>query len=112
MVVRVWGLGASDPDVVAAHARILGAPVPERVTSVCIRGYPAAVALSEDDYAQLRRTAAEVFGDRVPTQVRQFTQPVSTTLERPVFDLLLEGVPMDWAGMFLPCVDSRVPDRV
>ena len=110
--VRVWGPGPSDPDVAAAAARVLGAPVPERLTSVRIRGYPAAVALSTDDYAQLRRAAAEVFGDRVPIRVRRCTQLASTTLERPVFDLLLEGVPMDWAGIFLPSVDSRVPDRV
>ena len=41
-----------------------------------------------------------------------FPKHASSTLERPVFDLLLEGVPMDWAGIFLPSVDSRVPDRV
>ena len=45
--VRAWGPGPSDPDVAAAAARILGAPVPERVTSVRIRGYPAAVALPQ-----------------------------------------------------------------
>ena len=110
--VRVWGPGPSDPNVAAAAARVLGAPVPERVTSVRIWGCPAAVALSTDDYAQLRRAAAEVFGDRVPIRVRRCSQLASSTLEPPVFDLLLEGVPMDWAGMFLPSVDSRVPDRV
>ena len=110
--VRVWGPGPSDPDFAAAATRILGAPVPERVTSVHIRGYPAAVALCTNDYGQLRRAVAEVFGDRVPIRVRRCTQLASTTVERPVFDLLLEGVPMDCAGMFLPCVDSRVPDRV
>ena len=112
MGVRVWGPGPSDPDVAAAAARIFGAPVPERVTSVRIPGYPAAVALSTDDYAQLRRAAAEIFGGRVPIRVRRCTQLASTDLEGPVFDLLLEGVPVDWAGMFLPSVDSSVPDRV
>ena len=110
--VRVWAPGPPDPDVVTAAARILGAPVPERVTSVHVRGSPAAVAVSTDDYAQLRRATAEVFGDRVPIRVRRCPQLASTTLERPVFDLLLQGVPMDWAGMFLPSVDSRVPNRV
>ena len=56
--------------------------------------------------------AAEIFGGRVPIRVRRCTQLGSTTLEGPVFDLLLEGVPVDWGGMFLPSVDSRVPDRV
>ena len=110
--VRVWGPGPLDPDLAAPAAPILGAPVPERDTSVHIRGYPAAVALSTDDYAQLRRAAAEVFGDRVPIRVRRCTQLASSTLELLVFDLLLEGVPMDWAGIFLPSVDSRVPERV
>ena len=97
----------SDPDIVAVAARNLG----ERVTSVRTRGYPAVVAPSMDDYAQLERVAAEVFGERVPIQVRRCTQLASTSLERPVLDLQLEGVPLDWAGMFLPSVDSRVPDR-
>ena len=78
--VRVCGPGPSDPDVAAAAARIWGAPVLERVVSLRIRGYPAAVALSTDDYAQLRRAAAEVFGDRVPIRVRRYTQLASTTL--------------------------------
>ena len=92
--VRAWSPGPLDPDVAAAAAHILGAPVPERVTWVRIQGYPAAVALSTDDYAQLRRAAAEVFRDRVPIRVRRCTQHASTTLERPVFDLLLGGVPI------------------
>ena len=48
----------------------------------------------------------------MPIRPRQCTQLASSTLVRPVFDLLLEGVPVEWAGMFLPSVDSRVPDRV
>ena len=43
------GPRAIGPDVAAADARILDAPVPERVTSVCIRGSPTAMAQSTDD---------------------------------------------------------------
>ena len=68
-------------------------------------------AAAEAD-AQLRRAAAEVFGDRVPIRVRRCTQLASTSLERQVLDVQLEGVAMGWAGIFLPSTYSRVPDCI
>ena len=67
--IQVLGPGPSDSEDARTAARILGAAVPKRVASVRIRGSPAAVALSMDDYVQLRRAAAEVFGDQVPIRV-------------------------------------------
>ena len=94
--VRIWGATPADPKVVAHIAGLLGAPAPAQTTSVRVRGYPAQLAV--DKYAQLRRYAQEVFGPEVPTCVHRCTQLAHSTLDWPVFDLELEGVPEDWQG--------------
>ena len=109
--VRVWGAKPADPKVVAHIANLLGAPAPAQTTSVRVRGYPAQLGLAMDEYAQLRRFAREAFGPDVPIRVHRCTQLAHSTLDRPVFDLELEGVPQDWQGVRLGAPDTRLPDR-
>ena len=93
--VRLWGTKLSSPAVVAHIANLLGVPAPSQTTSVRLRGYPAQLGLAVDDYAQLRRYAKEAFGADVNIRVHRSTQLAHSTLDRPVFDLELEGVPED-----------------
>ena len=93
--VRVWGAKSADPKVVAHIANPLGAPAPAQTTSVRVGGYPAQLGLAVDEYAQLRRYAREAFGPEAPIRVHRCTQLAHSTLDRPVFDLELEGVPED-----------------
>ena len=109
--VRVWGAKPADPKVVAHLANLLGAPAPAQTTSVRVRGYPAQSGLAVDGYAQLRRYAREAFGPEAPIRVHRCTQLAHSTLDRPVFDLELEGVPGDWQGVRLGAPDTRLPDR-
>ena len=88
-----------------------GAPAPGQTTSVRVRGYPAQVGLAVDEYAQLRRYAQEAFGPVVPIHVHRCTQLAHSTLDRPVFDLELEGVLEDWQGVRLVTPNTRLPDR-
>ena len=39
------------------------------------------------------------------------TQLAHSTLDRPVFDVELEGVPEGWQGLLLGAPDTRLPDR-
>ena len=94
--VRIWGAKPADPKVVAHIAGLLGARAPAQTTSVRVGGYPAQGDLAVDEYAQLRRYAWEAFGPEVPICVHRCTQLAHSTLDRPVFDLELEGVPKDW----------------
>ena len=110
--VRVWGTKLADPKVVAHIASLLGAPALAQTTSVRVRGYPAQPGLAVDEYAQLRRYAQEAFGPEVPIRVHRCTQLAHSTLDRPVFDLELEGVPEDWQGVRLGAPDTRLPDRL
>ena len=48
----------------------------------------------------------------MPICVHRCTQLAHSTLDRPVFDLELEGVPEDWQGAWLGAPDNRLPDRV
>ena len=45
-------------------------------------------------------------------RVRRCTQLAHSSLNRPVFDLELEGVPEDWQGVRLGAHDTRLPDRL
>ena len=63
-----------------------------------------------DDYAQLRRYAKEAFGSEVNIRVHRCTQLAHSTLDRPVLDLELEGVPKDWQGVQLGAPDTCLPD--
>ena len=81
--------------VVAHIAALLGAPAPTRTTSVRVRGYPAQLGLAVDEYVQPRRYAKEAFGSQVTIRVHRCTQLAHRTLNWPVFDLELEGVPED-----------------
>ena len=65
-----------------------------------------------DEYALLRRYAQEAFGPDVPIRVHHCTQLAHSTLDRPVFDLELQGVPEDWQGVQLGAPDTRLPDRL
>ena len=107
--IRVWGAKPAGPKVVAHIGNPLGAPAPAQTTSV--RGYPAQLGLAVDEYAKLRRYAQEAFGPEVPVRVHRCTQVAHITLDRPVFDLELEGVPEDWQGVRLGAPDTRLPDR-
>ena len=107
--VRVWGTKPADPKVVARIAGLLGAPAPMQTTSVRVWGYPAQLALAVDEYAQLRRYA---FGPEVAIRVHRCTQLAHSTLDRPVFDLELEGVPEDWQGVRLGAPNTRLPERL
>jgi hypothetical protein len=109
--VRVWGAKPVDPKVVAHIANLLGAPAPAKTTSVRVRGYPAQLGLAVDEYAQLRRYAQEAFRLEVPIRVHRCTQLAHSTLDRPVFDLELEGVLEDWQGVRLVTPNTRLPDR-
>ena len=109
--VRVWGAKPADHKVVAHIANLLGASAPAQTTSVQVRGYPAQLGLAVDEYAQLRRYAHEAFGPEVPIRVHRCTQLAHNTLNRPVFDVELEGVPKDWQGVRLGASDTRLPDR-
>ena len=96
-----------------AHiANLLGAPAPSQTTSVRVRGYPAQLGLALDDYAQLRRYAKEAFGAEVNIHVRHCTQLDHSILDRPVFDLKLEGMAEDRQGVGLGAPDTRFPDRL
>ena len=109
--VRVWGAKPADPKVVAHIANLLGAPAPALTTSVLVRGYSTPLGLAVDEYAQLWRYAQEAFRPDVPIRVHRCTQLAHSTLDRPVFDLELEGVPEDWHGERLGAPDTRLPDR-
>ena len=87
--------------MVAHIANLLGAPAPAHTTSVRVLGYPAQLGLAVDEYAQLRRYAREAFGPEAPIRVHRCTKLAHSTLDRPVFDLELEGVPEDWQGVRL-----------
>ena len=94
-----------------AHiAGLLGAPVPAQTTSVRVHGYPVSLGLAVEDYAHLRRFAAEAFARDVAIWVRRCTQLAHSSLNWPVFDLELEGVPEDWQGAHLGAHDARLPD--
>ena len=110
--VRVWGTKPADPKVVAPIAGLLGAPALTQTTFVRVRGYPAQLGLAVDKYAQLRRYAQEAFGLEVTIRVHRCTQLAHSTLDRPVFDLELEGVPEDWQDVRLGAPDTRFPDRL
>ena len=109
--VRVWGAKPADPKVVALIANLLGAPAPAQPTSVRVRGYPAQLGLAVDEYAQLRRWAQEAFGSEVPIRVHRCIRLAQSTLDRPVFDLELEGVPEDWQGARLGAPNTHLPNR-
>ena len=109
--VRVWGAKAAGPKVPAHIASLLGAPAPAQTMSVRVRGNPAQLDLALDEYAQLRRYAQEAFGPEAPICVHRCTQLAHSTLDRPVFDLELEGVPEDWQGVRQGAPDTRLPDR-
>ena len=64
-----------------------------------------------NEYAQLRRYAREAFGPEASIRVQGCTQLAHSTLDRPVFDLELEGVPEDWQGVRLGAPGTRLPDR-
>ena len=53
-----------------------------------------------------------MFAGLVDICVHRCTQLAHSTLDRPVFDLELEGVPEDWQGAWLGASDNRLPDRV
>ena len=93
--LRVWGTKLANPTMVAHIAALLGAPAPTKTTFVRVRGFPAQLGLVADEYAQLRRYAKEAFGWEVTMGVYHCTQLAHSTLDRPVFDLELEGVPED-----------------
>ena len=65
-----------------------------------------------DEYAQLRRYAEDAVGQEVPICVHRCTQLAHGTLDRPVFDLELEGVPEDWQGVRLGTPNTRLPSRL
>ena len=65
-----------------------------------------------DEYEQLRRYAREASGLEVPICVHRCTQLAHSTLDRPVFDLELEGVPKEWQGVWLGAPDTRLLDRL
>ena len=92
------GAKPADPKVVAHISSLLGAPASAQTTCVRVRCYPAQPGLAVDGYAQLWRYTQEAFGPKVPIRVHRYTQLAHSTLERPVFDLELEGVPEDWQG--------------
>ena len=48
----------------------------------------------------------------MPIRVHRRTQLARSTLDRPVFDLELEGAPEDWQGVRLGAPDTRLPDRL
>ena len=93
-------------------AELLGAPAPTRPVSVRVRGYAAGLGLADGDDAQLRRAAVDAFGRDHPVTVHRCTQPVRSTLDRPVFDPELEGVPEGWTETRLGGTDTRQPDRL
>ena len=68
--------------------------------------------INMDDYAQLRRYAKEAFGSELTIRVHRCTQLAHSTLDRPVFDLELEGVPEDWQSVRLGAPDTRLPKRM
>ena len=47
----------------------------------------------------------------MPIRVHRCTQLSHSTLNRPVFDLELEGAPEDWQGARLGAPDTRLRDR-
>ena len=110
--VRIWGAKPADPKVVAHIASLLGAPAPAQTTSVRVRGYPAQLGLVVDEYAQLRRYAQEAFGPEVPIRIHHCTQLAHSTLDWPIFDIELGGVPEDWQGARLGAPDTRLPHRL
>ena len=110
--VRMWKAKPADPKVVADIAGLLGTPAPAQITSVRVRGYPAQLGLALDEYVQLRRYAREAFGPEVPIRVHRSTQLAHGILNRPVFDLKLEGVPEDWPGVRLGAPHARLPHRL
>ena len=110
--VQAWGTKQANPTVVAHIASLLGAPGPTQTTSVRVPGYLAQLGVAADEYAQLRRYAKEAFGSEVAIRVHCCTQLAHSTLDRPVFDLELEGVPKDWQGVWLGAPDTRLPDRL
>ena len=65
-----------------------------------------------DEYAQLRRYAKEAFGSEVTIRVHPCTPLTHSTLDRPVFDLELEGVPEDWQCVRLGAPDTSLLDRL
>ena len=110
--VQVWGTKPADPKVVAHIAGLLGAPASAQTTSVRVQGYPAQLGLAVDEYAQLRRYAQDAFGPEVPIRVHCYTELAHSTLDGPVCDLELEGVPEDWQGVRLGAADTRLCDRL
>ena len=109
---QIWGTKLASHAVVAHIASLLGAPAPSRTPSVRVHGYLAQLGLAADPYAQLRCYAKEAFGSEVNVRVHRCTQVAHSTLNRPVFDPELEGVPEDWQGVRLGAPDTRLPDRL
>ena len=98
--------------MVAPIASLLGAPLPTPTTSLQVWGYPAQLGPAVEEYAQLRRYATEAFGADVTICVHCCSQLVHSTLNRPVFDLELEGVLEHWQGVQLGAPDTRLPSRL
>ena len=110
--VRIWSTKPASSAVVAHIASLQGAPAPLQTASLRVRGYPAQLGLVMDKYAQLRHYAKEAFGLELNIRVHRCTKLAHNTLDRPVFDLELEGVPQDWQRVRLGAPDTRLPDRL
>ena len=96
--------------MVAHIAGLMGAPAPAQTTGVRVQGYPSQLGLAVDEYVQLRRYALEAFGPEVPIRVHRYNHLAHSTLDWPVFDLELEGVPEDWQGVpRLGAPNTRAP---
>ena len=75
-------------------------------------GLPGATWSGGGRVCAARRYAQEAFGSQVTIRIHRCTQLAHSTLDWPVFDLELEGVPEDWQGARLGAPDTRLPDRL
>ena len=74
-----------------------------------MRGYTPAFMLLDGAYTNVCRGLPRVFGPQnaAGIKVQSCVHLAATGLKRPVFNLVLQGVPGDWQGDYIRSMDSR-----
>ena len=110
--VRICGPPPCEPHGGGAHRQPTGRTGPVTDNFCAGPGLPPQLGLAVDEYAQLGRYAKEAFRSEVNFRVHRCTKLAHSTLNRPVFDPELEGVPENWKGVRVGTPDICLPDRL
>ena len=109
--VRVWGKSAVTPDKRQQVALVMGMSQPLPATRVRVRGYGTDFGLPLPDGKIKAAAETQALFPNQEVEVIACHHMKSSGLFRPVWDILVRGIPSEWSGVVVPSRDSRTRDK-